>query len=90
MSKLKNKNKYMYSFTIEDKKKYKKLINFLENIDNGARAYIIRQILQNYINSDQTAGQSLIDTTEPEEFLSNNNNNQNKNALKNLKNKFGE
>lgn len=94
MSKLKGTNNYVYSFTVEDKPKYKKLIDFLENIDTGARAYIIRQILQNYVESGNqplpfipTVSDDKIEETE--EIEEETKVEDKSNALKSLKNKFG-
>lgn len=42
----------MYSFGIDTTDpKYKNLIDMLDNIDSGARSFIIRQILNQYANS---------------------------------------
>lgn len=46
----------VFSFGIDkNDPKYQNLFLYLEEIDSGARSYVIRQILNNYINSQTTA-----------------------------------
>lgn len=45
-----NLKTFVFSIDADDVK-YKDLINYLESIDNGARSYVIRQILNSYIGN---------------------------------------
>lgn len=46
----------VFSFGIDkNDPKYQQLFAYLEEIDSGARSYVIRQILNNYVNSQTTA-----------------------------------
>ena len=45
-----NLKTFVFSIDADDVK-YQDLINYLESIDNGARSYVIRQILNSYIGN---------------------------------------
>lgn len=52
----KNRNKN-YTFSVDQTDpKYSKLINFLDNMEKGARSFVIRQILNFYVNSQTGEG----------------------------------
>jgi len=98
-NKKKNKN---YTFSIDQTDpKYSKLINFLDNMEKGARSFVIRQILNAYVNSQtgdgvfNLLGGSLNLSDNNTEELKDENNKQETvkkslpPELKNLKNKFG-
>lgn len=60
MARIKKGNLTTYSFSIDSSDaKYSNLINFLNDIDQGARSYIIRQILNNYVNGQPNHGAGL-------------------------------
>lgn len=65
-----SKNK-IYSFNIPLEEKYSELLKFLdEEVDNGARSYVIRQILNSYVisknNTTSTMTLQTIEQSRPE------------------------
>ena len=70
-----------FIFTVDaNDTKYTDLINYLESIDNGARSYVIRQILNSYIGNQciipptniPNHSEDKVEQVRPTETISNN------------------
>lgn len=57
-----NLKTFVFSIDADDVK-YQDLINYLESIDNGARSYVIRQILNSYIGNQCVIPPNTISST---------------------------
>lgn len=57
-----------FIFTVDaNDPKYSGLVEYLENIDNGARSYVIRQILNSYLCEQMGMGESVSKVSIPQE-----------------------
>jgi hypothetical protein len=57
-----------FIFTVDaNDPKYSGLVEYLENIDNGARSYVIRQILNSYLCEQMGMGETVSKVSIPQE-----------------------